>query len=37
MTTDLQAQVDALRWYYTIDLGGGVITKGSMTQRSGFR
>ncbi len=28
MTTDLQAQVDALRWYHTIDLGGGVITKG---------
>ncbi len=28
MTSQLQAQVDALRWYHTIDLGGGVVTKG---------
>jgi tRNA (mo5U34)-methyltransferase len=26
---DLQARVDALRWYHTIDLGHGVITKGA--------
>jgi tRNA (mo5U34)-methyltransferase len=25
---DLQKRVDALRWYHTIDLGGGVVTKG---------
>jgi tRNA (mo5U34)-methyltransferase len=25
---DLQARVDALRWYHTIDLGGGVVTRG---------
>jgi tRNA (mo5U34)-methyltransferase len=24
----LQERVDALRWYHTIDLGGGVVTKG---------
>ena len=27
-TQALRAQVDALRWYHTIDLGHGVITKG---------
>jgi len=25
---DLQSKVDALRWYHTIDLGHGVVTKG---------
>jgi tRNA (mo5U34)-methyltransferase len=25
---DLQSRVDAIRWYHTIDLGGGVITRG---------
>ena len=25
---DLQARADALRWYHTIDLGDGVVTKG---------
>jgi len=25
---NLQSQVDALRWYHTIDLGDGVVTKG---------
>jgi tRNA (mo5U34)-methyltransferase len=24
----LQERVDALRWYHTIDLGGGVVTEG---------
>jgi tRNA (mo5U34)-methyltransferase len=24
----LQSRVDAIRWYHTIDLGGGVVTKG---------
>jgi tRNA (mo5U34)-methyltransferase len=28
MTVDLQSRVSALRWYHTIDLGGGVVTKG---------
>ena len=29
MTPDeLRTQVDALRWYHTIDLGHGVVTKG---------
>lgn len=29
MTRDeLQAQVDALRWYHTIDLGQGIVTRG---------
>jgi hypothetical protein len=29
MTPDeLRSQVDALRWYHTIDLGHGVVTKG---------
>ena len=27
-TVDLQSRVDAIRWYHTIDLGGGVITRG---------
>lgn len=26
--SDLQARVDALRWYHTIDLGSGVVTRG---------
>jgi len=26
--TDLQSRVDAIRWYHTIDLGGGVVTRG---------
>ncbi|HEU4939440.1 MAG TPA: hypothetical protein VFT39_23490, partial [Vicinamibacterales bacterium] len=25
---DLQSRVDAIRWYHTIDLGGGVVTPG---------
>lgn len=25
---DLQSRVDAIRWYHTIDLGGGVVTRG---------
>ena len=25
---DLQSRVDAVRWYHTIDLGQGVVTKG---------
>lgn len=28
MPGDLRAKVDSLRWYHTIDLGGGVVTKG---------
>ena len=28
MSTDRQAKADALRWYHTIDLGDGVVTKG---------
>jgi tRNA (mo5U34)-methyltransferase len=28
MVQDLREQVDALRWYHTIDLGNGVVTKG---------
>ena len=28
MNTDRQAKADALRWYHTIDLGDGVVTKG---------
>jgi tRNA (mo5U34)-methyltransferase len=27
-TADLQSRVDAIRWYHTIDLGGGVVTRG---------
>jgi tRNA (mo5U34)-methyltransferase len=26
---DLRARVESLRWYHTIDLGGGVVTQGS--------
>ena len=26
--TDLQSKVEALRWYHTIDLGRGIVTKG---------
>ena len=26
--SELQARVDALRWYHSIDLGGGVVTRG---------
>jgi tRNA (mo5U34)-methyltransferase len=26
---DLQSQVDALRWFHTIDLGDGIVTKGA--------
>jgi tRNA (mo5U34)-methyltransferase len=29
---ELQAQADALPWYHTIDLGGGVVTKGTSAQ-----
>ena len=25
---DLAARAEAIRWYHTIDLGGGVVTKG---------
>jgi tRNA (mo5U34)-methyltransferase len=32
---DLQAQADALHWYHTIDLGNGVVTKGSSHQDHG--
>ena len=28
-TTELQRQVDAIDWYHTIDLGGGVVTRGA--------
>ena len=28
MPGDLAAKADAIRWYHTIDLGGGVVTKG---------
>ena len=28
MSSDLQARADAIRWYHTIDLGNGVVTKG---------
>ena len=28
MTSDLRARADAIRWYHTIDLGNGVVTKG---------
>src|SRR3954462_4571504 len=28
MDSALQSQADALRWYHTIDLGQGVVTKG---------
>ena len=28
MSDDLQRRADALRWFHTINLGGGVITKG---------
>jgi tRNA (mo5U34)-methyltransferase len=27
-SADLQSRVDAIRWYHTIDLGGGVVTRG---------
>ena len=27
-STDLQSRVAAIRWYHTIDLGGGVVTHG---------
>jgi tRNA (mo5U34)-methyltransferase len=27
-TTDLRSRVEAIRWYHTIDLGGGVVTRG---------
>ena len=27
-TPDLQARVAAIRWYHTIDLGGGIVTRG---------
>lgn len=27
-TADLRARAEAIRWYHTIDLGGGVITRG---------
>lgn len=27
-STDLQSRVSAIRWYHTIDLGGGVVTRG---------
>ena len=26
--TDLRARVEAIRWYHTIDLGGGIVTRG---------
>src|SRR5688572_2733226 len=28
MVEDLQSRVSALRWYHTLDLGGGVVTQG---------
>jgi tRNA (mo5U34)-methyltransferase len=28
VTSDLRQRVDALRWYHTIDLGNGVVTRG---------
>jgi len=28
MSTDLRSRVDAIRWFHTIDLGGGVVTPG---------
>ena len=31
---ELQAQADALRWYHTIDLGNGVVTKGDSAQET---
>ena len=31
---ELQAQVDAIEWYHTIDLGNGVVTKGSGVQET---
>jgi tRNA (mo5U34)-methyltransferase len=31
---ELQAQADALRWYHSIDLGHGVVTKGVMVQET---
>ena len=36
MTTpaELQAQADALRWYHSIDLGNGVVTRGASTQET---
>lgn len=27
-STDLRSRADAIRWYHTIDLGGGVVTRG---------
>lgn len=37
MTTaaELQAQADEIEWYHSIDLGNGVITKGSGVQETG--
>jgi tRNA (mo5U34)-methyltransferase len=37
MTTpaELQAQADELQWYHSIDLGGGVVTKGTGVQETG--
>ena len=29
MHPDLAKQAEAIRWYHTIDLGGGVVTKGT--------
>jgi tRNA (mo5U34)-methyltransferase len=29
VNTDLQDRADAIRWYHTIDLGNGVVTKGA--------
>ena len=31
---DLQAQADALQWYHTIDLGNGVVTRGTSVQET---
>ncbi len=31
---ELQAQADALRWYHSIDLGRGVVTKGTSVQET---
>ena len=31
---ELQAQVDAIDWYHTIDLGNGVVTKGIGVQET---
>ena len=31
---ELQAQADALAWYHSIDLGHGVVTRGSSVQET---